>query len=177
VADSYNPFKPPEQQQQSQNPFTAQGAEAPPGQTPPPGGPGSGTTPDPSRIRPFRVGTAEADPLPKRLLKQKVKDMGIGDPKVLERNQLVANLTVYDLQELAARFQGVESANPKLGQLTIEDLQDLEGIFLEYKLNTSKQLTAMAAAQGSVSAEWSISCCSCTPCCSCAAAEVNPVRA
>ena len=43
------------------------------------------------------------------LLKQKVKDMGIGDPKVLQRNELVANLTVYDLQELAARFQGVES--------------------------------------------------------------------
>jgi hypothetical protein len=172
VADSSNPFKPQQQQQQSENPY-AQGAEPPPGQTPP-SGPGSPA--DPSAIYPFRGVSSEADPLPKRLLKQKVKDMGIGDPKVLQRNELVANLTVYDLQELAARFQGVESANPKLGQLTIEDLQDLEGIFYEYKMNTSKQLTAMAAAQGEVSAEWSVSCCSCTPCCSCAAAEVNPVR-
>jgi hypothetical protein len=159
---------------ESYNPFAAQGAEAPPGQTPPTGGPGTGTT---TKLRPFGGATAAADPLPKRLLKQKVKDLGIGDPNVLARNQLVANLTVYDLQELAARFQGVESANPKLSELTIEDLQDLEGIFFEYKLNTSKQLTAMAAAQGEVSAEWSVSCCSCTPCCSCAAAEVNPVRA
>jgi hypothetical protein len=169
VSEPYNPFA--QGPQQSVNPFAAPGAEAPPGQTPSGGAAGT----DPSKIHPFAGVAAEADPLPKRLLRQKVKDLGIGDPAVLARNQLVANLTVYDLQELAARFQGVESSNPKLSQLTIQDLQDLEGIFYEYKMNTSKQLTAMASAQGEVSAEWSVSCCSCTPCCSCAAAEVNPV--
>jgi hypothetical protein len=172
VAEPHNPFA---QSQQSQNPFAAQGAEPPPGQAPPGGG-GTGGGP-PSSIRPFRGAAVEAEQLPKRLLKQKVKDLGIGDPNVLARNQLVANLTVYDLQDLAARFQGVESSNPKIAQLSIQDLQDLEGIFYDYKMNTSKELTAMASAQGEVSAEWSVSCCSCTPCCCCAAAEVNPVAA
>jgi hypothetical protein len=162
---------------ESYNPFKAQGAEPPPGTSPAPGTGTSGTGTGGTGIRPFRDPEVEEQALPKKLLNRKVKDLGIGDPAVLARNQLVANLTIHDLNDLAARFEGAPTQNRTIAKLTIEDLQDLEGIFLEYKLGTSKQLTAMAASQGVVSAEWSVSCCSCTPCCSCAAAEVDPIRA
>ncbi|MDP8909162.1 MAG: hypothetical protein M3N47_08620 [Chloroflexota bacterium] len=179
MAEYDNPFK----SQGAQNPFKAQGAEPPPGETPGAGGTGTGTGGSggaPTGIRPFRAAQSEAagpQELPKKVLRQKVKDLGIGDPAVLARNQVVANLTVYDLRDLAARFEGAPVENKNIAQLTIEDLQDLEGVFLEYKLNTSRQISSMASSQGEVSAEWSVSCCSCTPCCSCAAAEVDPVRA
>jgi hypothetical protein len=144
-----------------QNPFKA-AMESPPTE-----GPGEG-----SQLMPFRTADAEAD-LPKAALKRKVSEMGLGDLK----NPRVADLNVKDLNDLATEFLGVRSRNPAVARLTIADMEDLEGIFMEYKVNTARELQGQAAATGVVSAEWSVSCCCCTPCCSCAAAEMDPIHA
>jgi hypothetical protein len=144
-----------------QNPFKA-AMEGPPSE-----GPGGGG----SQIAPFRA-DAEAVSGPGALLRRKVRDMGLGDPK----NPKVSDLTVKDLNDLATEFQGVRSRNAKVASLTIADMEDLEGVFMEYKVNTARDLQTQASASGAVSAEWSVSCCCCTPCCSCAAAEMDPVH-
>ena len=99
-----------------------------------------------------------------------VEDLNIVDPEVLRSMPKVAKLTVKDLNDLAAEFNGVPSGNPKVKDFTLEDLQDLEGVFFEYKVAALRQVQS---GQDVTAEAWSVSCCCCTPCCCCAAADVE----
>jgi len=114
--------------------------------------------------------------LTKREQLRTVADLKIADPALLRRNPKVADLTVRDLNDLAAQFSGIPTHNPKVAKLTIEDMQDIEGIFLEYKLSAAVGVADLVRGRAP-SASVDVSCCCCTPCCCCAAAEVEPIRA
>lgn len=130
-----------------------------------------------ARVKPFKD---VSDPLLSNPVKadqlRTIEDLGLVEAKVLARNPKVAKLTVRDLNDLAAQFSGIPTRNRKIADLTIEDMQDIEGIFLEYKVNTARDLAGTAAAAAEL-ASVDVSCCCTTPCCCCAAAEVDPVLA
>jgi hypothetical protein len=111
----------------------------------------------------------------RRELGQKVKDMNLGPSKQLATRR-AAELTVKDLNDLAAEFSGVPSSNPKLSELTLEDLNSLEAVFTDVKIQTATAARE-AALSGAAAPAWNVSCCSCTPCCCCAAADTEPFSA
>jgi hypothetical protein len=127
---------------------------------------------DGARLAPFR-NVAKRPSLPKQDQMRTIEDLNIADPAVLARNPRVAKLTVRDLNDLADQFAGIPSSNPVVGELTIEDMQDIEGVFLEFKLNTARDLAQGQAELVSVD----VSCCCTCPCCCCAASDVDPIRA
>lgn len=123
-------------------------------------------------VRPFEGGEVRGNLL-KREQMRTVEDLRLVDPSVLAKNPRVARLTVRDLNDLAAEFSGVPTRNGRIGELTIQDMQDIEGIFLEFKVNTAREL----ASRGVESFAVDVSCCCTTPCCCCAAADIDPVQA
>jgi hypothetical protein len=106
-----------------------------------------------------------------------VADLGIADRALLRRNPKIAALTVRDLNDLAAQFNGIPTNNPKVAKLTVADMQDIEGVFLDYKVKAATDVARIVKGGGSPAASVDVSCCCCTPCCCCAAAEVEPIRA
>jgi hypothetical protein len=108
----------------------------------------------------------------KRVLGQRVQSMNLGGAKRLATPR-AGDLTVKDLNDLAAEFSGVPTNNPALTALSLEDLNSLEAVFTEVKIQTAKAARE-AAASGAGAPDVSVSCCSCTPCCCCAAADTAP---
>jgi hypothetical protein len=129
---------------------------------------------DDSTLYPFsgRVDTAGGGSDLKRVLGQRVQDMNLGGAKRLA-TQRAGDLTVKDLNDLAAEFSGVPTNNDTLTALSLEDLNSLEAVFTEVKIQTAKAARE-AAASGAGAPDVSVSCCCCTPCCSCAATETAP---
>jgi hypothetical protein len=106
-----------------------------------------------------------------------VADLGIADRALLQRNPKIAALTVRDLNDLAAQFNGIPTNNAKVAKLTVEDMHDIEGVFLDYKVKAATDIGRIVRGGGAPAASVDVSCCCCTPCCCCAAAEVEPIRA
>ncbi|GAA2911815.1 hypothetical protein GCM10010517_78390 [Streptosporangium fragile] len=98
-----------------------------------------------------------------------VADLGLATPEQLETMPKVRDLTVNDLNDLAAEFSGIPTGNRRVADLSLDDLQNLEGVFFEFKRAVGKDLVTRGAAVSSVD----VSCCCCTPCCSCAAADMS----
>ncbi|MBB2909823.1 hypothetical protein FHS43_001069 [Streptosporangium becharense] len=98
-----------------------------------------------------------------------VADLGLATPEQLESNPKVRDLTINDLNDLAAEFSGIPTNNRRVAELTLDDLQDLEGVFFEFKRAVGRDLVTRGASVSSVD----VSCCCCTPCCSCAAADMS----
>jgi hypothetical protein len=109
------------------------------------------------------------------VLTTQVQQLNLGPAKRLA-TQRASQLTVKDLNDLAAEFSGVQTNNPSLPGLTIEDLNSLEAVFTQVKIQTAKTVRD-AAVSGAAAPDVSVSCCSCTPCCCCAAAETMPFDA
>jgi len=131
-----------------------------------------------ARVRPFK-GDADSEvenPVKADQLRT-IEDLGLVDEKALARNPKIAKLTVRDLNDLASQFSGIATSNRTVAELTIEDMQDIEGVFLEYKLNTARDLAGRAGDGAELAISVDVSCCCTTPCCCCAAAEVDPVLA
>jgi len=109
----------------------------------------------------------------RRVLGQRVRDMNLGSSRKLA-TQRAGELTVKDLNDLAAEFSGLPSNNPRLPQLSLEDLNSLEAVFTDVKIQTATAVRE-AALSGAAAPSVSVSCCSCTPCCCCAAADTSPI--
>jgi hypothetical protein len=94
----------------------------------------------------------------------------------------VRNLTVQDLEDLAARFVGKPVANAIVNTIRAVDLRGLEDLFRDLRDNALQAIAGISGPGGIVAAVpsapggTSVSCCSCTPCCCCGAAEINPIR-
>lgn len=110
---------------------------------------------------------------PGRKIKE-IKDLGKARDKA---NPKVRELSVKDLRDLESKFQGRDPKNSRVDALEIDDLNNLEEVFRDYK-NAAFQRARAEGLPGVPTAEdpedWTVSCCSCTPCCCCAAAEVDP---
>lgn len=135
---------------------------------------------DDSSAYPFAPANAAPDaavPAPdlRRSLTRRVKDLSLGPSKQLATPR-VNDLTIKDLNDLAAEFSGVQSNNPKLASLSLEDLNSIEAVFVDVKLNVAK-VTRAAAASSAGAPAVNVSCCCCTPCCCCAAAVTEPFSA
>ncbi|WP_433252693.1 hypothetical protein ACQPYK_08270 [Streptosporangium sp. CA-135522] len=100
-----------------------------------------------------------------------VSDLGLVTPERLQQLPRIRDLTVHDLNDLASEFSGIATGNDRVSSLSLDDLQDLEGVFFEFKRNVGSGLVRRNGNIRSVD----VSCCCCTPCCSCAAADMSPV--
>lgn len=100
-----------------------------------------------------------------------VREMNLVDPGVLDRAPQVADLTVQDLEDLADEFSGVPSNNRKVAELSLEDIQEIEAVFFEFKVAAGKELAGLGGAGELASVD--VSCCCCTPCCCCAATDMS----
>jgi len=129
---------------------------------------------DESAFYPFadRAYEAESASDLRSVLDLQVQQMNLGPAKQLA-TQRAGELTVKDLNDLAAEFAGVQTNNPDVAALTLEDLNSLEAVFTEVKIQTAKTVR-QAARSGAAAADVNVSCCCCTPCCCCAAAETMP---
>jgi hypothetical protein len=105
-----------------------------------------------------------------------VADLGLVDPGTLERMPKVGELTVRDLNDLAAEFSGVKTNNTQVAELSLEDLQNIEEVFFDFKVAAGRDLSRTLARGGTVgdlAAAVDVSCCCCTPCCCCAATDMS----
>jgi len=91
-------------------------------------------------------------------------------------SERVRDLSVRDLEDLALRLQGVPTHNPRVEEITYEDLQNLEELFQGYKNAKieSLQRVSRLAEVAELEKICDYTCCCCTPCCCCAAADVEP---
>lgn len=128
-------------------------------------------TDSPGSVRPFVKGDGGADSPRKALESRTIAEMRLIDRSALDRTPNVADLTVHDLNDLAAEFSGIPTGNTRVAELTIEDIQDIEAVFLDFKLRAGRDLSTNAALRPGTSVD--ISCCCCTPCCCCAAADMS----
>jgi hypothetical protein len=150
----------------SGNPFASQSTSAP--------------EQDDTTARPFGrsavSASSGADVSLTRQLKRQVKDLAKSANVSVSPTPRAGDLTVKDLNDLAAEFSGVATSNPKVSSLTIEDLNSVEAVFYDVKMNAAKAARESSASGGTEQApifdNWS--CCCCTPCCSCAATETSP---
>jgi hypothetical protein len=110
-----------------------------------------------------------AENLRKKEQTRTVADLGLATPEQLERLPRIRDLTVHDLNDLAEEFSGIPTGNSRVASLSLDDLQDLEGVFFEFKRSVGSDLVNRRATVSSVD----VSCCCCTPCCSCAAADMT----
>ena len=124
------------------------------------------------RARPF---TREEGP-PASIVKvgklRTVAELNLVDRTVLDRTPQIRDLTVHDLEDLASEFSGIPTNNDRVASLTVEDIQDIEGVFFQFKMDTARKVSSVATkptAGGGID----ISCCCCTPCCCCAAADLS----
>jgi hypothetical protein len=107
----------------------------------------------------------------------KVRDLQFGGSVQLATPR-AADLSIKDLNDLAAGFAGVPTSNPKLGQLNLEDLSSLEAVFNDAKIQAAKAVRHVAVSGAAVPLISDAGCCSCcTPCCCCAASEPVPFDA
>lgn len=100
-----------------------------------------------------------------------VREMNLVDPRVLERTPQIADLTVQDLEDLADEFSGVPSNNPKVSELSLDDIQEIEAVFFDFKVAAGKELAGLGGRGDLTSVD--VSCCCCTPCCCCAATDMS----
>ncbi len=121
-----------------------------------------------AEFTPFR---RKAKNLTKERQLRTVRDMNLVDPKVLERSPQVADLTVQDLEDLADEFSGVPSNNSKVSDLSLEDIQEIEAVFFDFKVAAGKELSGLGGRGELASVD--VSCCCCTPCCCCAATDMS----
>jgi hypothetical protein len=105
---------------------------------------------------------------------QTVADMNLVKPDVLEQLPKIASLTVKDLNDLADAFNGIPTNNRVVGELTLEDLKDIEDVFFEYKLAVGRDMQRpYRSGQGIGAAGVSVSSCCSTPCSCCAAVDTT----
>lgn len=107
-------------------------------------------------------------------LTRKIEQMNLG-PGLRAANATVRELTVKDLNDLAASFAGVKVENERVNSLSTEDVRNIEEVFLDFKLSVGERISG--ASVGDLAASVDVSCCCCTPCCCCAAAVTEPVSA
>jgi hypothetical protein len=138
------------------------------------------TTPPPNdrMARPFQRGRAAEGGTANlnQTLQRRVNDVGADVGVSVTPTSRAGDLSVKDLNDLAAEFSGVPSNNPKVSALTIEDINSLEAVFYDVKMNAVRAAREATAYGDREAGErfFDISCCCCTPCCSCAAAETAP---
>jgi hypothetical protein len=99
-----------------------------------------------------------------------VAELDLVPPEVLEKTPKIRDLTVRDLNDLAAEFAGVPTHNATVSELTLEDIQDIEGVFYDFKVAAGRDLARVGTDQ---LASVDVSCCCCTPCCCCAATDMS----
>jgi hypothetical protein len=107
----------------------------------------------------------------RRFLGQRVREMNL--PSGQLATPRAADLSVKDLNDLAAEFSGLQTNNPHLPELSLEDLNSLEAVFTDVKIQAA-MAAREAALSGAAAPDWTVSCCCCTPCCSCAATDTTP---
>ncbi|HEX8092721.1 hypothetical protein [Jatrophihabitans sp.] len=135
---------------------------------------------DDTTARPFGgradISSGGGDASLTRQLRRQVRELAQSANVSVTPTPRAGDLTVKDLNDLAAEFSGVATSNPKVKSLTIEDLNSVEAVFYDVKMNAAKAARDNAASGGTEQApifdNWS--CCCCTPCCSCAATETSP---
>jgi BMFP domain-containing protein YqiC len=120
-----------------------------------------------AEVRPF---SREATNPTKAQQLRTVADLDLVERETLERTPRIADLTVRDLNDLAAEFSGVPTNNPKVAALSLEDIQDIESVFFDFKVAAGKDLAQIGKGQ---LASVDVSCCCCTPCCCCAATDMS----
>jgi len=129
-------------------------------------------------VRPFQRGRAAEGGTANlnQTLQRRVNDVGADLGVSVTPTSRAGDLNVKDLYDLAAEFSGVPSNNPKVSALTIEDINSLEAVFYDVKMNAVRTARDASAYGGEAGERglFDISCCCCTPCCSCAAAETAP---
>jgi hypothetical protein len=106
-----------------------------------------------------------------RFLGVRVRDMNLRSGNLATSR--AAELSVKDLNDLAAEFSGVQTNNPRLPELSLEDLNSLEAVFTDVKIQAA-MAAREAALSGAAAPDWTVTCCCCTPCCSCAATDTTP---
>jgi len=116
---------------------------------------------------------------PRRDPNQRVGEIRALEPHLRRATPKVRELTVADLEDLETKFKGQDPRNPKVAELSLEDLQSLEETFQGMRQDAARraQQEGIPGPTPEEPDDWSISCCSCTPCCCCAAAEVDPFAA
>lgn len=119
----------------------------------------------------FNPFSRDSDNLSKQQQLRTVAELDLVDREVLGRFPKVADLTVRDLNDLAAEFSGVPTNNPKVAELSLEDIQDIEGVFYEFKVAAGRDLARLGGKNELASVD--VSCCCCTPCCCCAATDMS----
>jgi hypothetical protein len=134
---------------------------------------GSASDVDETTAAPFaRGGEAAGGNQLRRSLGRKVREISLANVSQDLATARAGDLTVKDLNDLAAEFSGITTNNSRVAELTIEDLNSIEAVFYEVKMKAA-QSTREAQAEGApIFDNWS--CCCCTPCCSCAATETDP---
>ena len=127
---------------------------------------------DTSQLQPFKK-SETTRPSPRKAAELRtIAELRLVDRALLDRTPRIAELTVHDLNDLAAEFSGIPTANARVADLTIEDIQDIEAVFVDFKLSAGRDLTASASSlKAGTSVD--ISCCCCTPCCCCAATDMS----
>lgn len=123
-----------------------------------------------ARSRPFDRAQARISPVRSDKMRT-IADLGLVDAKTLERTPAIRDLTVHDLNDLAAEFSGIPTSNRRVSDLTIEDIQSIEAVFTDFKLKAGRDLAAKATKGTGSSVD--VSCCCCTPCCCCAATDLS----
>jgi hypothetical protein len=116
---------------------------------------------------------------PRRDPNRRVREIRELGPHLGRATPKVRELTVQDLEDLETKFKGEDPGNPKVAELTLEDLQSLEEAFQGLRQDAARR-AEREGLPGPIPGEpddWTITCCSCTPCCCCAAAEVDPFAA
>ncbi len=102
-----------------------------------------------------------------------IADLDFVDKRTLEKAPQIRDLRVLDLNDLALEFSGVPTGNDRIAELTIEDIQDIESVFLDIKLKAGRELVGGSNDLAAVD----VSCCCCTPCCCCAATDTSHTAA
>ena len=101
-----------------------------------------------------------------------VAEMHLVPDEVLKQSPKIAELTVRDLNDLALEFSGVPSKNEVVSNLSLDDIQDIEGVFYQFKVAAGRDLVKKAG-KGGKAGSVDVSCCCCTPCCCCAATDMS----
>ena len=123
-----------------------------------------------TRFKPFSKEDRLGSPTKQDQLRT-IAQLNLVDPSVLEKTPKIRDLTVRDLNDLAAEFTGIDTNNPRVADLTLQDIQDIEGVFFEFKLAQARDLGARGLEE--LALEVDVSCCCCCPCCCCAAADMS----
>lgn len=124
------------------------------------------------RRTPFERDRVKESPT-KREQMRTIAELDFVDKRTLEKAPQIRDLKVHDLNDLAREFSGVPTGNDRIAKLTIEDIQDIEAVFLDIKLKAGRELVGGATDLAAVD----VSCCCCTPCCCCAATDMSHTAA